>query len=316
MSIPSCRKMGKRFSRNFQSSATTPGSSQILVLPLQFPICHSGIFSPAGLTLCLGQLRTNWSSPCGLFVRIQLVAQHWNSRILPILRSADGWRDSQASALFIATIALSFCRPSISQKAKAHIYRRPGIVKVLSFKNGRTSVFHQTQTNNQTVSAPPQPGAVPHWIHLHRDRHDVLAMRRGLLLWVCQLQRLRGDGGSPPYLLPQPAHQGATHQLEPNGEYQHEYAAKYMQCSAMDGCFAHIVWSLLQVGSVKIVGGSQQKGCEFNLPEGARRFLFRCLVSFLLVARLPTISRHDKIVCMRKWLVVPLCGPGTNLSTV
>lgn len=84
----------------------------------------------------------------------------------------------------------------------------------------------------------------------------------------------------------------------------------------MDGCFAHIVWLLLQVGSVKIAGGSQQEGCEFNFPEGARHFLFRCLVSFLSVARLPTISRQDKTVRMRKWLFVPLCGPVMSLSMV
>lgn len=57
-------------------------------------------------------------------------------------------------------------------------------------------------------------------IHLHRDYHDVFTLRRRLLFRVCQLQCLRRDGSPPLNLLPQPAHQGAPHQLEPNGRYR------------------------------------------------------------------------------------------------
>lgn len=67
---------------------------------------------------------------------------------------------------------------------------------------------------------PPLPsGPITHWIHLHRDYHDVFSLWRGLLLWVCQLQCLRGDGSPPPDLQSQPAHQGAARQLEPHGTY-------------------------------------------------------------------------------------------------
>lgn len=63
-------------------------------------------------------------------------------------------------------------------------------------------------------------GAGPHRIHLHRDHHVVFSLWRSVLLWVCQLQCCRGDRSPPPDLQPQPAHQGAPHQLEPHGRYR------------------------------------------------------------------------------------------------
>lgn len=236
-----------------------------------------GIFlSPVGFALCLGQLRTNSVVSLWLFVRVQSVAQHWNSQILPILRSAGGWRDLQASAasLFIGTIARSFGSPAISETAKAHIHKGTWLIEIFSFWND-VLLGDQPTTTPSLRPTPPSPplGAVPHRVHLHRDRHDVLAVRRRLLLWVCQLQRLRGDGSSPNHLLPQPAHQGAARQLEPDGEFKG--AARWTckeqvvfwlneRASLKSGCLAHVVGLLLQVGNAKIAGISQQESCKFN----------------------------------------------------
>lgn len=68
--------------------------------------------------------------------------------------------------------------------------------------------------------SPSSPGLSTDRVHLHRDHHDVRTLRRRLLFRVCQLQCLRRDGSPPAHLLPQPAHQGAPHQLEPNGRYR------------------------------------------------------------------------------------------------
>lgn len=45
--------------------------------------------------------------------------------------------------------------------------------------------------------------------------------------------------------------------------------SEYLQCIAMDGCFAHIIWLLLQVGSVKIASGSQQE-LRVQFPRGSQ----------------------------------------------
>ena len=97
------------------------------------------------------------------------------------------------------------------------------------------TLFYTVHLNKSYFShflfiCPLTPGPIPHWIHLHRDHHDVFSLWRRLLLWVCQLQCPRGDRSSPPDLQSQPPHQGSPNQLEPHGMLKEVYSHVQKGC--------------------------------------------------------------------------------------
>lgn len=52
-------------------------------------------------------------------------------------------------------------------------------------------------------------------VHLHRDHHGMLPLRRPLFLWVCELQCSGGYWSSPAFVQSEPSHKNTPDQLEP-----------------------------------------------------------------------------------------------------